>query len=108
MRSLEFIAKEFSSPEEFLKSNRQRITSLLIADLQMPGISGLALYGQLIAAGSPIPTILITAYPDDVIRERALSAGVAGYLVKPFSEKELLDCIDTAIKHRALLSPIKR
>ena len=108
LRSLGFIAKGFSSPDEFLSSNRQHIISCLIADVQMPGISGLALYGQLIAAGNPIPTILITAYPDEAIRERALNAGVAGYLVKPFSEKELLDCIDTALKHKVLLSPIKR
>ncbi len=72
----------------------------------MPGISGLALYGQLIAAGNPIPT-MITAYPDDAIRERALNAGVAAYLIKPFSEKELLDSIDTALKHKVLLAPIK-
>ena len=46
---------------EFLKSNRIRITSCLIADVQMPNISGLALYGHLVASGAPIPTILITA-----------------------------------------------
>ena len=103
-----FGTHRFSSPDEFLSSNRQHITSCLIADVQMPGKSGLALYGQLIASGNPIPTILITAYPDDTIRERALNAGVAGYLVKPFSEKELLDCIDTALKHKVLLAPIKQ
>ena len=107
LRSLGFIAKGFSSPEEFLSSNLQHITSCLIADVQMPGISGLALYGQLIAAGHPISTILITAYPDEVVRERALNAGVIAYLVKPFSEKELLDSIDTAIKHKVLLAPLK-
>jgi FixJ family two-component response regulator len=108
LRSLGFIAKGFSSADDFLKSNRLHITTCLIADVQMPGISGLALYGQLVAAGNPIPTILITAYPDDAIRARALSAGVASYLVKPFSEKELLDGIDTALKHKVLLAPIKR
>jgi len=108
LRSLGFIAKGFSSANEFLDSNRALITSCLIADMQMPEVSGLALYGQLIAAGHPIPTILITAYPDESIRERALSAGVAGYLVKPFSEKQLLDCIDAALKHKVTLSPIKR
>ena len=70
-------------------------------------ISGLALYVRLIAAGNPIPTVLITAYPDDAVRDRALNAGVAAYLVKPFSERELLDSIDTALKHKLLLSPIK-
>jgi FixJ family two-component response regulator len=107
LRSLGFIAKGFSSPDEFLSSNRQHITSYLIADVQMRGISGLALYGQLIAAGNPIPTILITAYPDDAICERTLNAGVAAYLIKPFSEKELLDSIDTVLKHKELLAPIK-
>jgi FixJ family two-component response regulator len=73
----------------------------------MPSISGLALYGQLIAAGNPIPTILVAAYPDDAVRERSLNAGVAAYLIKPFSEKELPDSIDTALKHKVLLAPIK-
>jgi len=108
LRSLGFIAKGFCSAEDFLKSNRLHITNCLIADVRMPGTGGLALYGQLIAAGSPIPTILITAYPDDAVRERALNAGVAGYLVKPFSEKELVSCIDFALKHKVLLSPVKR
>lgn len=108
LRSLGFIAKGFASAGEFLASNRALITSCVIADVQMPGTSGLALYGQLIAAGNPIPTILITAYPSDAIRERALSAGVAAYLVKPFSEKELLDSINLALKHSTLLAPIKR
>jgi FixJ family two-component response regulator len=108
LRSLGFIAKGFSSADEFLESNRAVITSCLIADVQMPEMSGLALYGQLTAAGHPIPTVLITAYPDDAIRARALSAGVAAYLVKPFSEKELLDSIDSAIKHKVLLAPAKR
>jgi FixJ family two-component response regulator len=108
LRSLGFIAKGFSSAEEFLKSNRLQITSCLIADVQMPETSRLALYGQLVASGNPIPTILITAYPDDAIRARALSAGVAAYLVKPFSEKDLLDSIDTALKHKVSVAPIDR
>lgn len=108
MKQVGFITKGFSSANEFLDSNRALITSCLIADVQMPGISGLALYGQLIAAGHPIPTVLITAYPDDAIRERALNAGVAAYLVKPSSEKELLDSIDKVLKYKTLLTPIKR
>lgn len=99
LRSLGFIVKGFSSADEFLKSNRLRITSCLIADVRMPGMSGLALFGHLVAARNPIPTILITAYPDDAIRARALSAGVSNYLVKPFSEKELLDSIESATRH---------
>jgi len=107
LRSHGFIAKGFASADAFLKSNRIRITSCLIADVQMPNMSGLALYGQ-VAIGAPIPTILITAYPDDNVRARALSAGVTGYLVKPFSEKALLDCIDMASKYSVLLTPVNR
>jgi FixJ family two-component response regulator len=108
LRALGFIAKAFPSADDFLKSNRIRITSCLIADVQMPGMSGLELYGRLVALGNPIPTILITAYPDETVRARALNAGVTGYLVKPFSEKELLDCIDLTLKHGVLLTPVRR
>jgi FixJ family two-component response regulator len=99
LRSLGFIAKGFASADEFLRSNRFKITSCVIADVQMPGMSGLALYGHLAAGRNPIPTILITAYPDDEIRARAFSAGIRHYLVKPFSEKELLDSIDEVTRH---------
>jgi len=108
LRSHGFIAKGFASADEFLKSNRIRITSCLIADVQMPNMSGLALYGHLVAVGTPIPTILITAYPDDNVRVRALNAGVTGYLPKPFKETDLLDCIAAAAKHGVALSPIRR
>jgi len=93
-----FIAKGFASADEFLNSNRIRITSCLIADMRMPEMSGLALYGQLVAQGTPIPTILITAYPEDAIRSRALAAGVTAYLAKPFSEQQLIESIDIAAK----------
>ncbi|MGH6724949.1 MAG: response regulator transcription factor [Pseudolabrys sp.] len=108
LRSHGFIAKGFPSADAFLKSNRIRITSCLIADVQMPDMSGLALYGHLVATGVPIPTILITAYPNEEVRTRALNAGVTGYLTKPFGERELLDCIDSAGKHSALLPPVHR
>lgn len=108
LRSHGFIAKGFASADAFLKSNRIRITSCLIADVQMPDMSGLALYGHLVAVGTPIPTILVTAYPDDNVRARALSAGVTGYLPKPFSEKALLECINAASKHGAAPSPVRR
>jgi CheY-like chemotaxis protein len=75
--------------------------------VQMPDLSGLALYGQLLALGRPLPTILITAYPDDAVRERALSAGVTAYLPKPFTPRQLLDSIDAALKHNVALAPVK-
>jgi FixJ family two-component response regulator len=107
LRSNGFIAKGFSSADEFLKSNRIRITSCLIADVQMPGMSGLGLYGTLVASSTPIPTILITAYPDDAVRNRAISAGVTGYLIKPFSENDLLACITAASSLKATSAPVR-
>ena len=66
---------------------------ILFLDVQMPGMTGPELHNRLVSSGEPIPTILITAFPDDRARERALQAGVIGYLTKPFSEDDLLACI---------------
>lgn len=97
MRSLGFAAETFASAEEFLSSGELGITSCLITDMHMPGISGFELYGVLSAAGTAIPTILITAYPDDDVRASALKAGVLCYLSKPFDHNELLACIRSAL-----------
>ena len=99
MKSLGFTVETFGSAEGFLKSNHLHRVSCLITDVQMPGMTGLDLHTHLIASGNPIPTILITAYPDDRVRARALKAGVIGYLPKPFKEEDLLACIDSALDH---------
>jgi FixJ family two-component response regulator len=65
--------------------------------VQMPGISGLDLHRRLVSAGKAIPTILITAYPDEKMRTRALKAGVLCYLIKPFDEQQLIACIRTVM-----------
>ena len=100
MKAFGFVAEAFPGAEDFLKSDRLRETACLIADVQMPGMSGLELHSRLAASGKPIPTILITAYPDERVRERALRAGVICYLIKPFNEDELLDCIRSALEER--------
>jgi len=64
----------------------------------MPGMTGLDLHRALVASGHSIPTVLITAYGDEKVRERALAAGVLSYLTKPFREKDLLACIDAAVE----------
>jgi FixJ family two-component response regulator len=93
VRSLGFVAVAFECAEDLLKSRRRRNISCLIADVQMPGMTGIELHNRLVASDEPIPTILITAFPDERSRERALQAGVIGYLTKPFSEDDLLTCI---------------
>jgi FixJ family two-component response regulator len=99
MRSLGYRVEAVASAQEFLSSRHVRRTSCLIADMQMPGMTGLELYQRLSTSEKPIPTILITAYPDDGVRERALSAGVVGYLSKPFDEDDLLACIRSALTY---------
>jgi FixJ family two-component response regulator len=86
-----------ASAQEFLGSRDVYRTSCLIADMQMPGMTGLELHRRLSAAGEAIPTILITAYPDGRVRERALAQGVVGYLAKPFDDDDLLACIRSAL-----------
>ena len=97
MKSLGYEAEAFASGEEFLSSRQVPRTSCLIADVQMPGMTGLELYRHLVASGKTIPTILITAYPDHSVRERALADGVVGYLSKPFDENDLLACIQSSL-----------
>jgi FixJ family two-component response regulator len=97
MESLGYEAVAFASSEDFLRSPRLLQTACLIADVNMPGMSGLELFQRLSASGKPIPTILITAYSETGVRERALSAGVIGYLSKPFEEDDLLACVRSAL-----------
>jgi FixJ family two-component response regulator len=66
----------------------------------MPGMSGLELHRRLVLSGNPIPTVLITAHPDDGAQARALQAGIIGYLTKPFDDDDLLGCIRSALDHR--------
>lgn len=99
VKSMGYTVEAVASAQEFLSSRRVRRTSCLITDMQMPGMTGLELYQHLSTSGKPIPTILITAYPDNGVRERALAAGVVGYLSKPFEEDDLLVCIRSALTH---------
>ena len=97
VNSMGFAAEVFSQPVDFLKSGDLSHTSCLIADMRMPGMTGLELHSRLVESGHAIPTILITAFPDDRDRTRARQSGVRCYLAKPFKDKELLDCIRRAI-----------
>jgi FixJ family two-component response regulator len=97
LRSLGYQAAAFSSAEEFLQSDSLDNTACLIADVQMPGLSGIDLQGRLIARGVQMPMIFITAFPEEGTRTRAMKAGAVGYLGKPFSEESLLRCLDSAL-----------
>ena len=96
MRSLGFAVEAFPSAGDFLASPRLGETACLIADVHMPAMTGVELHKHLIKTGRAIPTILITAHPNDVERTRALRDGVICYLRKPVHEKDLLPCLRAA------------
>jgi FixJ family two-component response regulator len=87
----------FESADHFLASDHVGKTACLIADIQMPGRSGLDLQDHLAASGHATPIIFITAFPDERFRRRAMMAGAVGFLSKPFQEKSLIDCLNVAL-----------
>lgn len=91
-------ALAFASAEEFLESGQQYKTACLIADIRMPGMSGLELQMQLNAERCKIPTIFITAHGDAKMRMQALRAGAVEFLLKPFDDEVLLDSVRAALE----------
>jgi FixJ family two-component response regulator len=96
VRSLGYRVAAFPSAADFLASARLGETACLIADVHMPAMTGLELHERLTDAGYAIPTILVTAYPNEGVRARALREGVVCYLRKPVDEKLLLPCLRAA------------
>ena len=97
MRSLGYEVEVFPSAAAFINSPRLAKTAVLIADIYMPEMTGLELYRHLIHTGHPIPTILMTSYPDANVEIAALQDGVVGYLRKPLDEQHLLRCLRAAL-----------
>jgi FixJ family two-component response regulator len=97
MRSLGYRVEAFASAADFFASPRLAETACLIADVNMPGMTGIELYRHLRDAGRAIPTILVTAYPNDVDRIRASTDGVVCYLRKPVNEQQLKECLHAAL-----------
>jgi FixJ family two-component response regulator len=98
IKSLGFSGEVFASAAEFLGWPRLLETACLIADVNMPGMTGVQLHRHLVRTACPIPTVLITAYPDDSVRERALADGVIAYLSKPCNASALLEWIHSALQ----------
>ena len=97
MRSLGYTIEAFPSAADFLASPYLAKTACLIADVNMPVMTGIELHRHLVAGGRAIPTILVTAYPNDADRERLLNDGVVGYLRKPVDERRLIPCLRAAL-----------
>jgi FixJ family two-component response regulator len=91
--------RTFASAEEFLSSGQQHRVACLIADIRMPGMSGLDLQARLNAERIDVPIIFLTAHDEAWMRLQALRAGAVEFLAKPFNEEHLLDCVRAAL-HR--------
>jgi FixJ family two-component response regulator len=98
MKAVGWTAQAFASAEEFLKSGQQTQTACLIADIRMPGMSGLELQAKLNAEHCRIPTIFITAHGDAKMRMQALRAGAVEFMAKPFDDDILLESVRAALE----------
>lgn len=101
LRSHGYTVQAYSSAEDFLRSGRLNDASCVIADVQMPGMSGLDLLTMMRTQGHGVPFIFITAFPDETTRARALQAGAICFLPKPFAGPALINCLVVALEgHR--------
>jgi FixJ family two-component response regulator len=98
VRLFGYTVESFPSAADFLASRLLPETDCLVADVQMPGMTGVELHRHLIDAGYAIPTILVTAYPDEIVRDRALNEGVVCYLSKPVDDDDLERCLRSALQ----------
>jgi len=99
LESAELPAQSFASAEEFLKSGQHHRTACLIADIRMPGMSGLELQAKLNAERCRIPIIFITAHGDEKMRLQALRAGAVEFMAKPFNDEALLESVRAALEN---------
>jgi FixJ family two-component response regulator len=99
LRSAGIAARAFESAEEFLQSGRQSEVGCLIADIRMPGMSGLELQAKLNADHYRIPIVFITAHGDTQMRMQALRAGAVEFLSKPFNDEALLETVRAALEN---------
>ena len=101
LRSHGYAVHTFASAEEFLQSTHLNDTSCVIADVQMPAMSGVELLMVMRTQGYRMPFIFITAFPEESVRARVLKAGAICFLAKPFAGPTLISCLDTALqRHR--------
>jgi FixJ family two-component response regulator len=97
LKAAGFSTATFEDAESFLGSASRATAACLVADMRMPGMSGVELYQTLVAAGDGIPTVIITAHPEEVMQARGRVAGLTCYLIKPFTPDELLECVREAL-----------
>jgi len=98
LKSHGYATRTFASAEEFLRVSHLNDTSCVIADVQMPVMSGPELMAVMRGRGHLVPFIFITAYPEENVRIQALNNGAIGFLAKPFAGSSLIDCLAAALQ----------
>ena len=107
LKAAGFSTATFEDAESFLGSASRASAACLVADMRMPGMTGLELYQALVASGDSVPTVIITAHPDELTQSRARDAGITCYLSKPFAPDDLLECVGEALA-KSQRGPIPR
>lgn len=97
MKAIDLPAQAFASAEEFLESGAREQTGCLIADIRMPGMSGLELQAALNTHNCGIPIIFITGHGDEKMRMQALRAGAVDFVSKPFDDGALVESVRAAL-----------
>ena len=98
LRSVGLDVRLFSSAQEFMQAERPDAPGCLVLDVRLPGMSGLTFQEELAKAGVALPVIFITGHGDVPMTVRAMKAGAAEFLTKPFDDQVLLDAIHAAIE----------
>ena len=97
LRAAGYATATYEDAESFLGRTSRATVACLVADMRMPGMSGVELYRTLVASDHGIPTVIITAHPEEAARARGRVAGLTCYLIKPFTPDELLECVREAL-----------
>ena len=97
LRAAGYRTETFADAETFLEHLPGHAPACVILDVRMPGMSGIELYDHLRVERRSIPTIFITGHGDSTMAARAIDAGAAGFLLKPFEDEQLLEAVHGAV-----------
>ncbi len=98
LRSVGHEVRLFASAPEFMQAVHPNTPGCLVLDVRLPGLSGLAFQQELTKAGIALPVIFITGHGDVPMSVRAMKAGAAEFLTKPFDDQVLLDAVHAALE----------
>ena len=98
LRACGLRAETFASGRTFLDALPRQVPACVLLDVQMPGLDGWEVQAELATSGWRVPVIFITAHQDAAAQERAMGTGAVAFLRKPFTDQQLLEAIDAAVR----------